>query len=70
MVIDKNGNIKEIASTNYKKLSNTKKTFDKAKEISSIFIDNAVKVDSGYLFTRENMSTTVNQLIKYLKNNS
>ena len=43
--------------------------FNKVKNINSIFLDNSIKTDKGYLFTPESMTTTIKLLTKYLKNN-
>lgn len=41
--------------------------FNQVKDISSIFLDNSVKTDEGYLFTQETLTATIRKLTLYLK---
>lgn len=65
MTVNNNGSLSSDPLLN--QIKNTKQVFEQTKNITSIFIDNAIKTEGGYLITTDNLSTTTKKLINYLK---
>ena len=68
MHINANGSITKHAVTDT--FNTAQPVFMDVKNICSIFLDNSIKMGTGYLFNQESMSAAIKQLTRYLQQNT